>query len=157
MPRLLCLAKAAPSKRSRGKRAERPQEPRRLYGILEQVPVYLQANVPIWNALRQHAKHQLIIDEEHPEEAFAADVLPLGTLTDGALDDIEHALSQRRAHVLKSEQALQEKGLLSKEWDKLFDQEKEWLAIRGLIASAIPRGAAAIKRAKNRALLLIKA
>ena len=42
-------------------------------------------------------------------------------------------------------------------WDKLFDQEKEWLAIRGLIAGAIPRGAASIKRAKNRALLLIKA
>ena len=128
MSRQLCLAKAAkrrsPSKRSGGKHADRSQEPRRLYGILERVPVYLQANVPIWDALRRHATHQLIIDEEHPEEAFAADVLPLGTLTDGALDDIERALSQRRAHVLKSEQALQEKGLLSKEWDKLLTKKK---------------------------------
>jgi hypothetical protein len=114
--------------------------------------------VSIWDTLRRHASRQLVIDEEHPEEALPADVLPIEALSNGALDDIEHVLTRHHTQSLKAQQALAQKGILAKDWDKLFDQEKEWLAIRGLIAAALPRsGASSAKRSKERALLLIKA
>jgi hypothetical protein len=55
---------------------------------------------------------------------------------------------------LKDAGAIADKGILAKEWDRVFDREKEWLAIRTLLAGAITRSA---KSKKNRALLLIKA
>ncbi len=158
MPRLICLAHPVKRKKpnleaSRLKKPKRAQEPRRVYGILERVPVYLEVHTPIWEALRLHSTHQLVIDEEHPEEALPADVLPAEHLTNGALDHVERALADRRTRSLEDGNAIG-KGLLAKEWDRLFDREKEWLAIRALLASAIPRPG---KAKKNRALLLIKA
>ena len=158
MPRLICLAhpikRRKPTTVVSGARAIRVPEPQRVYGILDRVPVILEVHTPIWEALRLHATHQLVIDEAHPEEALSADVILIDRLSNGALHDVERALAERRARLLEAGKAITGKGMLAKEWDRVFDREKEWLAIRGLLAAAIPRST---KSKKNRALLLIKA
>jgi hypothetical protein len=158
MPRLICLAQAIKRKKSKGdappeRKTRGTQDPQRLYGILERVPLRLEVHTPIWDALREQSTHQLVIDEAHPEEAFPADVIAVERLADGALDQVERALADRRQLILEDAKKI-DKGLLAKDWDRVFDREKEWLAIRSLLASAVPRSA---KPKKNRALLLIKA
>jgi hypothetical protein len=157
MPRLICLAhpiKRKPGKGPRPKKIKGAPEPQRVYGILERVPVYLDVHASIWEALRAHATHQLVIDDEHPEEALPADVIPAERLRNGALDDVERALAERRERMVRDGSAIAGKGVLAKEWDRVFDREKEWLAIRAVLASAISRSS---KSTKSRALLLITA
>jgi hypothetical protein len=45
-------------------------------------------------------------------------------------------------------------GVLAKDLDGAFEREREWLAIRGLLATALPRTK---KAKKGRAILLINA
>ena len=154
MPRLICLGQ--PVKRG-GERANcaRQAEPQRIYTILESVPLRLAFHVPIWKALAKRATRQLIIDQENREEAMPAEVLPLERLANGTLERIEHALSDRLTKTRQEIDTKVERGVLAKDLDSAFEREKEWLAIRGLLASALTRTKSKAK--KGRAILLIDA
>lgn len=155
MPRLICLGKAVKRRAGQGRRPRAVEpEPQRVYSILERVPLHLAFHVPIWNALAKHATRQLVIDREHPEEAMPAEVLPLDHLANGAMESIEDALKDRLTKIRNDINTGVPKGVLTKDLDGAFEREKEWLAIRGLLATALPRTK---KTKKDRAILLINA
>jgi hypothetical protein len=154
MPRLICLGHAVKRKAEKGSRSRPAPEPQRVYSILESVPLRLAFHVPIWRALAEHATRQLVIDQEHPEEAMPAEVLPLDRLANGALERIERALRDRLTKTRQDIDTGVQRGVLAKDLDGAFEREKEWLAIRGLLASALPRTK---KAKKGRAILLINA
>jgi hypothetical protein len=167
MPRQLCLGQAdPPAKRARSaaKAAKPPrksEEKPHTFTILDRVPVSLSAHTVVWAALRRHASRQLIIDAEHPEEAFPADVVALDQLSAGALSMIADALAERRSLTLAAEKQAADGNVLAKRLDRVFEQEMEWLSIRNLLAAALPRATAGKARGRSakrrRVLLLIDA
>lgn len=163
MSRVLCLAQAhgalrAP--RARTARAAKDAPKPVTFTILERVPLRLAAHKPVWDVLRKHAVRQPIIDDAHAEAAFPADVVPVDQLGGEAAMAIASVLAERRAMVLAAEKDAPAGDILSKRLDRLFEQEMEWLALRNLLAAALPRASGAGgKRRKpaRRALLLIEA
>lgn len=165
MPRLLCLGQPEkpPTRRRsaavrKGAKAEAKQH---TFTILERVPVRLPAHTVIWAGLRKHATRQLIIDAAFPEEAFAAHVVMIDQLSGEGAKAIAEVLAERRAMALAAEKETPAEDILGKRLDKVFEQELEWLAIRNLLATALPRTAghkpAARRPKRPRALLLIDA
>lgn len=162
MSRVLCLAQAHGAvKQPRGKtvRAAKDAPKPITFTILERVPLRLAANKPVWDALRKHATRQPIIDDAHAGAAFPADVVLVGQLGSEAAMSIASVLAERRAMVLAAEKDAPASDILSKRLDRLFEQEMEWLALRNLLAAALPRGGPrSSKRSKTtRALILIEA
>ena len=160
MPRLLCLAQAhAPAKRPRAKAAAAAKAaPRQsAFTMLERVPVRLAVHNGVWAAIRKQATRQPIVDTEHPEEAFAAHVVQLDQLGGEALQAIAGALAERRALMLDAEKHAPDSDVLARRLDRLFEQELEWLAIRNLLASALPRAPGRRRSKAGRVLLLIDA
>jgi hypothetical protein len=141
MPRQLCLGQAdQPAKRARSAKKASKAEPRRhTYTILDRVPVRLPAHKVVWAALRKHATRQLIIDADHPEEAFPADVVLIDQLGGEALKVIAEVLAERRSLLLDAEKHAPDADILAKRLDRIFEQELEWLSIRNLLAAALPR------------------
>ena len=164
MPRLLCLGQPEkpPTRRrsatsGKGAKGEPKQH---TFTILERVPIRLPAHAAVWAALRKHATRQLIIDAEHPEEAFAADVVLIDQLSGEALGLITEVLAERRSLALEAEKQVAVGDILAKRLDRIFEQELEWLSIRNLLASTLPRAKArqSTRRTKhNRVLLLVDA
>lgn len=155
MPRLICLGHAVKRKVEKGGRPKSAAlEPQRVYSILESVPLRLAFHVPIWNALAEYATRQLVIDQEQPQEAMPAEVLPLDRMANGALEKIEDVLRDRLTKTRHDIDKGVKRGVLTKDLDSAFEREKEWLAIRGLLATAWPRTK---KAKKGRAILLIDA
>jgi hypothetical protein len=160
--RLICLAQVskasrgrqpAPAKKRAGKAAPRPQA----YTFLERVPLRLSAHKPVWDVLRKHATRLPVIDAEHPKDTFDADVLPLDQLSGEAWAALALVLAERRALALDAEKQATASEILGKPLDPIFAQELEWLMLRNLLASAVPRAPAksARPRKPNRALLLL--
>jgi hypothetical protein len=166
MPRVICYAEA--KQRKTAKRKANPSggssasENAVTYAILDRVPMYLAEHTEIWDAIFTLGHRQLIIDEEHPGDAFHATVLQTESLNGDALASIESTLSEVRDRSLDAEKAVREKNeVLGKPLDSLYSEQKEWLGIRMLLANAIVRSSATkarVKKAKkNRAILLIDA
>lgn len=161
MSRVLCLAQAhgalKPERSKRGRAAKDAPKPV-AFTVLERVPLRLAAHKPVWDALRKHATRQSIIEDAHADVAFPADVVRVDQLGGEAAMAISTVLADRRAMVLAAEKDVPAGDILSKRLDRLFEQEMEWLALRNLLAAALPRAAGtAGKRRKpqRRALLLI--
>ena len=111
----------------------------------------LSLSVPSREALWQWAR-------EHPEEAFAANVIAIDKLTPEAVAAIATVLAEGRALALGAEKHAPDSDVLAKRLDKLFEQELEWLAIRNLLAAALPRTGGrkpAGKRGKKGARVLL--
>ena len=160
--RLICLGQvskasrgrqATPAKKRGGKAVPRPQA----YTFLERVPLRLSAHKPVWDALRRHATRQTVVDAEHPKDTFIADVIPLDQLRADAWAALGLVMAERRALALDAEKQATASEILSKPLDPIFSQELEWLTLRNLLASAMPRSPprSARVRKSNRALLLL--
>ena len=163
MPRLLCLGQ--PEKPPIRRHSAAPRKGAKdgpklhTFTILERVPVRLPAHGAVWAALRKHATRQLIIDADHPEEAFAVDVLLIDQLSGEALKAIAEVLAERRSLLLAAEKHTPDGDILAKRLDRIFERA-EWLSIRNLLAAALPRAKTrqSTRRAKrNRVLLLVDA
>ena len=158
MVRMLCLAQAQPPANRRGRRkaakAAEASATQQTFIILERAPVG-QSHRTIWNALRRHGEKQHVIDSEFPQDAFQADVITLDRLSGDAIAAIASVLAERRAMTLAAQKDGVADDLLAKRWDKLFEQEMEWLAIRNLLATAVRRPRKGSGRRAARALLLI--
>jgi hypothetical protein len=159
MPRQICLAQAdRPAKRPRSAAKAGKAEPKRhTFTILERVPVRHAAHSIVWVAVRKHATRQLIIDADHPEEAFPADVVALDQLSGEALSAIAAILAERRSLTLQAEKQAPEGDIFAKRLDRIFEQELEWLSIRNLLAAASPRSKArqSTRRTKHHRVLLL--
>jgi hypothetical protein len=160
------LGLGQPEKPPKRRRSATPRkgakdEPKRhTFTIIERVPVRLSAHNVVWATLRKHATRQLIIDAEHPEEAFPADVVHIDQLSGEALKAVVDILAERRSLLLDAEKNAPDADILAKRLDRIFEQEFEWLSIRNLLAAALPRAARqpSTRRPKRgRALLLIDA
>jgi hypothetical protein len=155
---MLCLAQphgALKQPRSKPARASSPAPKPQSFTILERVPMRLPAHKPIWDALRKHAAQHAIVDDAHPEEAFAADIVAFDRLSADAIASISAVLAERRAMALDAEKDPPGSDLLAKRLDRIFEQEMEWLAIRNLLAMAARGGGKGGKRKASKALLLI--
>jgi hypothetical protein len=162
MPRLLCLGQSEKltRQRSAAKKGAGSEAKRHTFTILDRVPVRLSAHSVIWAALRKHATRQLIIDADHPEEAFPADVVLIDQLSGEALKAVADVLAERRSLLLAAEKHAPDADILAKRLDRIFEQELEWLSIRNLLAFALPRAKTrqSTRRTKhNRVLLLVDA
>jgi hypothetical protein len=173
MPRMICYAQAKRRKTAKGKASTHRSgggsvsDSSVTYTILDRVPMYLSEHTEIWDAIFTLGQRQLIIDEEHPDDAFHATVLQTESINGDALASIESTLSEVRDRFLDAEKAVREKNeVLGKPLDSLYSEQKEWLGIRMLLANAIVRSSATktrvkkarVKKAKkNRAILLIDA
>jgi hypothetical protein len=135
------------------KDAAKPQA----FTILERVPLRLAAHKPIWDALRKHAMRQLIVDDEHHEDAVPAGVVLIDQLGVGVLNELSDVLGERRALVLAAEKQGIDCDLLAKPLDRIYEQELEWLQIRNVLAVASRTSAKGTRSKKSRALLLIDA
>lgn len=163
MSRVLCLAQAhvaAKPSRAKSKRAaaEAPKPPS--FTMLERLPVRLPAHKPVLDILRTHATPQMIVDDAHPKDALKAHVVLVDQLGSEAVISIASALAERRAMALSAEKECSAGDVLTKRLDRIFEQELEWLALRNLLAAALPRTPAAGGKARKpraRALLLIDA
>jgi len=165
MARVLCLAEAhgaakpARSKTARGTRTAKEAPKPQTFTIIERVPVRLSAHTALLAALRKHAMRQPIVDAEHPGDAFAADVVMIDRLSGDAVAAIAGVLLERRAMLLGAAKDVAAADILGRRLDRAFEQEMEWLAIRNLLAAAIPRSAgtrpAKRRRRSARALLII--
>jgi hypothetical protein len=169
MPRMICYAqakgrKAAKERPSRTHSGARSASASPVtYTVLERVPIYLSEHIEIWDAIFALGDRQLIIDEEHPDDTFLATVVLTENLRGQALTTIEDTLSEARDRILIAEKGIRrENAVLGKALDALYAEQKEWLAIRMLLANAIVRTSATKARSakvkkKNRAILLIDA
>jgi hypothetical protein len=163
MPRQLCLGHAQPLKRQRARAPRTSNEDKpRTFTILERVPVRLGAHSVVWAALRKLATRQLIIDAEHPEEAFPADVLLIDRLSADALRALTEALAERRSLMLDAEKHGADSDVLAKRLDRIFEREMEWISIRNLLAAGLTRARGTTRQARGtrhakgvRALLLL--
>jgi hypothetical protein len=160
MSRVLCLVQLHAAKRTRSKaaRAGGAEAKPLTFTVLERAPVGLAAHKPIVDTLRKHATRSTVIDDAHSAEAFAADVIFVDQLGGEAATSIAAVLAERRAMALAAEKDGPGNDILAKRLDRIFEQEMEWLAIRNLLAAALPRAAAPpAKRRKpqRRALVLV--
>lgn len=157
MSRVLCLADAhGAARQPRGKASRAAKEKPPAFTILERVPLRLAAHKPVWDALRKHAARQDMIDAEHPDDTFAASVLPLDQLTAEAAAEVSSVLGERRALILAAEKEGIDSDILGKPLDKIFEQELEWLQIRNLLAIALRANGKGKRGKRTRALLLIE-
>jgi hypothetical protein len=170
---MICYAQAKDQKGAKGKAKAKASRVTRgdsgtsvTYTVLERVPVYLPEHTEIWDAIFTLGQRQLVIDEQQPDDAFPATVLVTEALNGDALATIESTLSEVRDRTLVTEKAVREESeVLGKALDTLYSEQKEWLAIRMLLANAIIRSSATKARPgktqskvkKNRAILLIDA
>jgi hypothetical protein len=170
MSRVLCLAQAhGPAKQPRSKtsaaktssaktsRAAKDAAKPQAFTILERVPLRLAAHKPIWDALRKHAMRQLIVDDEHHEDAIPAGVVLIDQLGAGVLNELSDVLGERRALVLAAEKQGIDCDLLAKPLDRIYEQELEWLQIRNILAVASRTSAKGTRSRKAKALLLMEA
>ncbi len=161
MTRFLCLAQAhASPKQPRSKSQRTGKDAAALpaaFTFLERVPVRLAAQKPVWDVLRKHASRQMIIDDAHKGDAFAADVVLIDRLGGEALASIASVLAERRAMALAAEKDAPASDILGKRLDRIFEQELEWLHVRNLLAGALRSGGRGGRRKPTRALLLIDA
>ncbi|WP_145144406.1 hypothetical protein [Roseomonas gilardii] len=138
MPREICLAqqaKAGPAKSSR------------TFTILERAPVRLPEHQEIWKALDASGEKQLVVDDQRSSDAFPATVIDLASLK---WSDIDEAISGAREAALAAEMGCNNASLLSKKFDRSYDQQQEWLRLRVVLAQAA-RG----KKNAKRVLLLV--
>lgn len=163
MTRMLCIAQAHPTpRRARGKAAKGKDTPSiqatatARFTVLERVPIGLAAHKPVWDVLRKYATRQDIIDDAHPEDALAAEVVAVDKLSADAVAAIASVLAERRAMIHAAEKDTPGSEILGKGLDRIMEQELEWLLIRNLLAAALraPRSGA---RRKAKSLLLIEA
>jgi hypothetical protein len=164
MSRVLCLAQAhaaAKPSRAKSKRAASGEGPKpKSFTMLERLPVNLPAHKPVLDILRKHATQQTIVDDAHPKDALKAHVVLVDQLGSEAVMSIASALAERRAMALSAEKDFSGGDVLSKRLDRIFEQELEWLALRNLLAAALPRSPAAggkARKTRARALVLIDA
>ncbi len=163
MSRVLCLAQAhaaAKSSRAKSKRAASEAPKPQSFTMLERLPVNLPAHKPVVDILRKHATQQTIVDDAHPKDALKAHVVLVDQLGSEAVMSIASVLAERRAMALSAEKDFSGGDVLSKRLDRIFEQELEWLAVRNMLAAALPRTPAAggkARKPKARALLLIDA
>ena len=140
-----------------------PSRKRIRFNIVERVPILKTVHAPVWEALKKAGNRQFVIDADHPEEAFQADVVKIADICGDVYNSIERALTKARLKALDAEKTASSDGSLDKSLDRTFDQQREWLALRILLAKAgvrpVTNGKPARKanvRAK-RALLLVDA
>ncbi|MFN3623536.1 MAG: hypothetical protein ACK4TP_05675 [Hyphomicrobium sp.] len=160
MSRLICLAQAhAVPKRAGSKSARAAKDaPALSFTVLERAPLRLASHKPIWDVLRKHATRQSIVDDAHPEASFDADVVLVDQLGAEAVLSVASVLAERRAMALAAEKDAPGSDILGKRLDRLFEQEMEWLAVRNLLAAALPRaseGRSKRRKPQRRALLLV--
>src|SRR5712671_5140499 len=163
MPWIVCLAQPVTNTRGKGTIDAAPPQKQIRFNIVERVPILNAVHAPVWEALRKAGNRQLVIDADHPEEAFQADVINIGEINDDVLNSIECALTIARSKALDAEKTATSDGSLDKSLDRTFDQQREWLALRILLAKAGVRPVADRKPARKanvrakRALLLVDA
>ena len=139
MPRQICLVQHE-------KNVTRDDQPR-MFTIVERAPILLREHNEIWKILQAAGKKSLVIDNKHPEEAFAATVTEIDVLS---RPEIERAMMQAREVALAAEET-NRVSVLSKELDRCFDAQREWLVLRVVLSQA-SRG----KSHSKRALLLFE-
>lgn len=161
MTRMLCIAQAHPMpRRARGKAAKGKDTPSiqatATFTVLERVAIGLAAHKPVWDVLRKYATRQDIIDDAHPQDALAAEVVAVDKLSSEAVAAIASVLAERRAMIHAAEKDTPGSEILGKGLDRIMEQELEWLLIRNLLAAALraPRSGG---RRKAKSLLLIEA
>jgi hypothetical protein len=164
MPWIVCLAQPVTNTRGKGTSDPTPPTQKQIrFNIVERVPILKAVHAPIWEALRMAGNRQFVIDADHPEEAFQADVVRIADIDGDAFNFIERALTKARSKALDAEKAASSDGSLDKSLDRAFDQQREWLALRILLAKAGVRPVADGKAARKanvrakRALLLVDA
>jgi hypothetical protein len=158
MVRVLCWAQmqSPPKKRGRGRNAKLPPS-QPTFTILERVTLRQPAHKAVWDLLRRYGEKQSIVDSEFPADAMRADVIDLEKLSTESIQTITAALAERRLLQLQSSKDAEAGDLLAKRWDKLFEQELEWVALRNLLATALRKPAKPRRSGALRALLLISA
>src|SRR5436853_7105966 len=132
MPRTICYAQAKRRKTAKGKASrthrsggDSVSDSSVTYAILDRVPMYLSEHTEIWDAIFTLGHRQLIIDEEHPDDALQATVLQTECLNGDALANIESTLSEVRDRFLDAEKAVREKNeVLAKPLDSLYSEQK---------------------------------
>ena len=164
MPLIVCLAQPVTNAGGKGTSEAAPPAQKQIrFNIVERVPVLKAVHAPVWEALKKASNRQFVIDANHPEEAFQADVLNIADINGDVFDCIERALTNARSKALDAEKTASGDGSLDKSLDRTFDQQREWLALRILLARAGIRPVVAGKPARKtnvrarRALLLVDA
>jgi len=164
MPWIVCFAEPVTSTRGKGTSDAAPPALKQIrFNIVERVPILKAVHSPVWEALRKAGNRQFVIDADHPEEAFQADVVNIADIDGDAFNSIVRALTRARSKALDAEKTASRDGSLDKSLDRTFDQQREWLALRILLAKAGIRPVADEKPARkanaraNRALLLVDA
>lgn len=164
MPWIVCLGHPT-TKKQRGKASDATPSAQKhiTFSIVERVSIHNAVHASVWEALRKAGNRQLVIDAEHPEEAFPADVLNIADIKGDILESIETALSNARTKALDVEKTANGQGSLAKVLDRTFDEQREWLALRTLLVAAVIRpisGSKPLPKSKRKAkcaLLLVDA
>jgi hypothetical protein len=139
MPWQVCLAQPKMKSRSESSDAGPASRQQMTYEIIDRVVFLNPSHAPIWDALKKAGNRHLVIDANHPEEAFQADVVSIADIKGDALAAIECALSHTRSSALNAEKAASGRGPLAKSLDRTFEEQREWLALRTLLVSAVIR------------------
>jgi hypothetical protein len=143
MPRQVCLAVAAGTNTT-GKLCT--------FSVLERVPLRLKAHAEIWNVLKTCADARQIVDANHPEDSFPANVLDLADLSGESRTTLEDAVAQARAKALGVERIQTHNGPFAKSLNSSFDQQREWLALRALLVQGLGQSRASAPTQTNRKL-----
>ena len=138
MPRQICLAQ-------RATRSTKDDQAR-TFTIVERAPIRLRDHDEIWKTLQAAGERRFVIDHKHPEEAFTATIVGTDVLT---RPEVNRAIVQARADVLAAEKTSRA-SVLSKELDRCFAAQCEWLQLRVVLSQA-NRG----KSRSKRVLLLL--
>ena len=164
MPWVICLGNPVTRNVSK-KTSDNISDARRsiTFTIIERVPIHRAEHKGVWDALRACGTRQLFIDADHPEEAMPADVVNVADLKGERLVSIEAALVTARRMALREEASRRDNGPLAKLLDRTFEEQREWLSIRTLLAHSIirPFGSRRIEpkaaSRRKRVLILVEA
>ena len=124
-----------------------PADSVRTFTILERAPIRLHDHRELWDALDAASEAHLVIDDKHSKDAFPAKVVNLAALN---WPSVERAMSRARDAALAAETTNDDGSVLSRELDRSYDQQQEWLRLRTVLAQA-KHG----KKSEKRVLLLI--
>ena len=138
MTRQVCLAQQAKAG---------PVKDSRTYTILERAPLLMAEHRGIWDALDAVGQRRLVVDDKHSEEAFPAKIIESAALSSPNVDEV---LFQARKAALTAEASCNGASMLSKEYNRSYDQQQEWLRLRAVLAQATQG-----KKSAKRVLLLI--